>query len=477
MCCPRVLAGFLLAGIVSCPTNNLAFSEEPSKFSQAPAQWAEACPSVLGKSCAELTLTWPERVWWLKFQDPILAEYIQKAIADNHDLKASYYRVLQAKANVRIALAQQLPTVGIGFNAFRFGLSKNQQQNIGFFNTDSLSFFAVPLSVAYEPDIWLKHWDHTTSERKVFHSKEWDYRTAEILLASEVATAYFNMVRDDATYELREKHVANLKEIWDLKQSLFESGLAPYEDVTEAERDYARAEIELHSLRERRAIFAHELMVLTGEPPKAIESVLRARIEKIQLPCQFDIGIPAALIVRRPDIQSQEALLEKARIDVRIARKEFLPTIKLNGLFGFAAENVGGIADGDSFFSLLYGTANQPIFRGGKEYANLSLKKAKQKEQIEHYRQTILNAFKDVEDSIKKLRTAYEKWDSNAQEKEADEENYRLVSSLYQSGLRSRLDQVEAENLTLYYRITEASLKMDIAISNVSLYKALGGGY
>jgi multidrug efflux system outer membrane protein len=468
--------GGLLTGMLCL---SLMFSralavDEPA-FEEVPKSWVEACPAELGQSCAEFCARWPERTWWLKFGDPILVDYIQKAVSQNHDFKAAAARVLQARAVVRQAIAQQLPTVSIGPQAFRLGLPNFRRANN--FDIKHISAFSVPLSVSYEADIWGKYWNQTQSARKALRSAEWDLRSAEIVLISEVATAYFNLIRNDAMATLQKNYLSNLKEILDLQRALYTSGLGNLEAVLEAERNYARAEIDLHAINENRAVFAHQLMILTGEPPKPLDTILRSTVDDIHLPDQFDVGLPIALIARRPDIQSQEALLRKADIDVRVARKNFLPTAKFNGLFGFITEDLDTLGSGSGFFSFIYGNINQPIFQGGKTWANLRLQQAKQKEQLEHYRQTILNAFKEVEDSLKKLRANYEKLGSNQREQAANVENYTLIQDLYQSGLNSRLNVTEAENLVIDSQNRQASIKMDIAISTVSLYKALGGGY
>lgn len=465
------LAGSLLV----CLAFPVALAADEPILKEVPEQWVEACPAELGKSCAQLSATWPERVWWLQFGDPLLAKYIEKAVSRNPDLRAAGERVLQARAVVRQAIAQQLPSVAVSPQAFRLGLPNiRRTTNI---NIKHISAFSVPLSVSYEADIWGRRWDQTLSSRRALRAAEWDLRSAEIVLISEVATAYFNLIRNDALAALQSEYLRNLCEIWDLRMALYTSGLGSLEDVLAAERSYSRAEIDLHAIQENRGLFAHQLMILTGEPPEPLDAISRASVEDIRLPNQVDAGIPVALIARRPDIQAQEALLERAKIDVRVARKAFLPTARFNGLFGFIMENLESLGKGSGFFSLIYGSVNQPLFQGGKLLADLRLQQAKQREQVEHYRQTILNALKEVEDSLKKLRANYEKLSSNQQEKEADLENLTLIQDLYQKGLNSRLNEIEAENLVIYANTMDASLKMDVAISTVSLYKALGGGY
>lgn len=416
----------------------------------------------------------PNRQWWLDFNDPYLTHYIQTAIQNNPSLQAAFARIAQARAQVKQAIANQLPTLSTGLFIGRFIVPRNLRNN-GFLN-DHIDIFTVPFTVAYEFDLWGKYWDMTKSARKEVKAQEADSKASEVLLAAEVATAYFKMILAEELYNYSQNYVVRQQESRALTESLYQSGLASLDAVLQIDREITQTETYLHQYQAQKGIYAHQLATLAGEEPKVFDEMPRTPLAQIQLPEQLDAGMPLTAIFQRPDIQAQEARLQRSRIDVRVARKMFLPTARVSDYFGWGSDRIGNLS-GDGFYNLLLGSANQPLFQGGKILGNLRLRQAQLREQLETYRQKVLTALKEVEDSLSDLRRRIDDAGSANHTVSLERSTLELTRSQYQSGLNSRIDVIKAENDLLYDQALAMQIKAATAQAMINLYKALGGGY
>lgn len=462
-----------------------------------PPQWVEAPALLSGQATATLQSRMPDRRWWLAFQDNCLSEYIQTAITNSPNLRASLERIAQARAQVRQAIGDQLPVVKGAINGGQVNIpselhkniklpipqnnplfsSFNNLNNLSPFSLKRLNFLTLLGSASYEADIWGKYWDITKSARKEVQASEADTRASEVMLQAEVAMAYFDLLRAEALYCLTERIVDKMKETRDLMALLYQNGLETIDNLLRIERDIAEREADLNAYKQNMSLAAHELSTLTGMPPQTYSKMPRSRLEQVTVPVCLDTGLPLVVIAQRPDVAAQELRLERAGINVRVARKKFLPTIRVSDFFGFTAVKGGQVLDGSSFINAIIGNGEHTFFQGGKVLANLRLEQARQREQIETYRQTILTALKEVEDSLSKLLRAYEDQETNDQERKASSQVLQVTQALYQNGLRARLDVLKAENELLLREVRAIQAKTDKLVATVELYKALGGGY
>lgn len=437
--------------------------------------WNELPDHPLNKAGSNLSKEFPDRQWWEKFQDPNLNTYIAAAIQNNPTLNAALHKVTEARALTSQAISKELPSISFDPAAYRIALPNNSQDLLPVDNP--LHVYTLPLNASYELDLWGKNLDGIRSARRQEEATELQSQAALTTITGEVASAYFNLLRMDALIRDQEENLRLLQRVAELKVSRHQAGLTAYDEVLRAWRDAAQVENELAAYKEQQGIFSHQLAILTGSPPASADQLERASLADLDLPLETEVGSPAELLLRRPDILAQEKILESARIDVRAARKAFLPTINLGVLGGFGALGFKKLWDWGNFFSVASASLSQPIFKGGKLKAELNYRKAKQKEQLETYRQTILTAMKDVEDGLSSLKSGYERMDSNQRQVALTRENLALVDSRYRQGLTPKLDRLQAESELIRYRQNVSQSKADTAIATVSLYKALGGGY
>jgi NodT family efflux transporter outer membrane factor (OMF) lipoprotein len=337
--------------------------------------------------------------------------------------------------------------------------------------------YALFGSVQYELDLWGKYWNTSQSARQELKAIQSDEKAAEVVLATDVANAYFNMIRAEQLESYNQQYLQGLRELLELTNLNYQIGLEPYETVLRLQRDIAEKEKELNGFYEQKGVYAHQLSTLTGIEPKRVEQLPHKKLEQIELPLDVQMGLPLLLIKQRPDLIAQEERLKAFNIDVRIAKKNFLPTIKLSDYFGLSAQKFKNLFDGDAFFNILVGSISQSVFQGGKKIADLRLKQAIQREQVESYRQSVLTALREVEDGLVALRRSYEDQEKNQKALQSSTDSMTVANALYQTGLDSKLSLLKARNEFLNYKSTEISDRASTATAIVGLYKALGGGF
>lgn len=438
-------------------------------------QWVEVPQGHSINHLSSLTNDMPDRKWWLVFNDPYLSQYIQTALVKSPTVKVALIKIEQSRAQVRQEISNQLPSISVSGIANRIHLPVQLVQS-NFLERD-FNAYALFGSVQYELDLWGKYWNTSQSARQELKAIQNDEKAAEVVLAADVANSYFNMIRVEQLESHTQQYLKGLQELLELTNLNYQIGLESYEAVLRLQRDIAEKEKELDSFHEQKGVYAHQLSTLTGIEPKQANQLPYKKLEQIELPLDVQMGLPLLVIKQRPDLIAQEERLKAFNIDVRIAGKNFLPTIKLSDFFGLSAQKFKNLFDRDAFFNILVGSISQSVFQGGKKIAELRLKRELQREQVESYRQSVLTALREVEDGLVVLRRSYEDQEKNRKALQSSSDSMTVANALYQTGLGSKLSLLKARNEFLNYKSAEVSDRASTATAIVGLYKALGGGF
>lgn len=437
--------------------------------------WGEGQTSDDRTSRNQFTNQFPDRQWWESFQDRQLNAYIQAAIQNSPSIQIAVDQVEASRALARQALAQSLPSLNLNPSTYRLGLPSGLTQQLPL---DSNTFlYNLPLQLSYELDWFGKNRNVWQSAKKQADATEWQSKAVLNAVLGEVSAAYINLIRTDALIENQHRQVALLNQIAALEQSRLTAGLTDTQTALEAERNALEAQNGLKTLQAQQAVFSHQLAILTGSPPAVATALDRGSLEGLSLPTETPAGLPNELLTRRPDVLAEEALLQSARIDVQVARKAFLPTLNLGALVGTGSLQFSQLWKGSNVFNVQSLLLNQPVFRGGQLSSQLNYRKAKQKEALDRYRMAVLTALKEVEDSLSHLKASQAQLTTSTQQLALTQQRVALAESLQRQGLISKLDALRLESERARYQQTVWSQKADTAITIISLYKALGGGF
>ncbi len=403
--------------------------------------------------------------WWKSFNDEYLTDYIIKAVQHNHDLKMASIAVDEYYQYTRIQFASELPIVGAGF-------SPALVKQIGKTNWDWS--FVTPALVNYEADIFLKNHDKTKSAKKTYEGAIQDERASYIAVASAVGTTYFNIVKLDELIKYQEKIIDLRKKIYDLMWICNQEGTASMSDTVKANKLYVYGMSELPDLIKNRSKLLHQLAVLTGENPNDVEDLPRKTLAEINYTGNLPEEISSEVIVNRPDYVKSEIMLEKAGIDIRVAKKEFLPTINLTGVIGFTASDLGRMFNTKTALSALAAGAVLPIFTGGKRLANLRLKKSTYDRVLENYFKINQVAIQEINDALVVIKQDYSKLAQNQEHEKLEQEDFKLTQKRYEAGVISKMDYYQMEeNLATVEKLVAANTS-DCFINVIGLYKAAG---
>jgi len=404
--------------------------------------------------------------WWKNYNDELLEGYIVKAINNNQDLKIATLKVEESKQNVKLQFSKELPSASIGAAPM---LSKMQG------TTDSYGSFGFPVMMSYEADIFLKNHDKTKSVKKLLEVSKINERSAYISVASAVGATYFNIVKLDKLIDIQNEIIKDRKQIYTLMKQRNEQGITSTADLVRADKAYVMATADLIDLKKAREVMLNSLAVLTGENPNNVDELKRIPYDEMVYQKPIPEEISSDVITQRPDYLAAEKMVEKAGIDVKVAKKEFLPKIDILGLVFFSAAASGGAMNWTNALSALVGSAMLPIFTGGAKTANLRLNKNKYEQVLQNYYKTNLVAIQEVNDALSNLKLDNEKYKKNLKSYDMQKSDFKYMQMRYNQGVMSGLDLLQQKESLLVLDKMLAASKTDCYIDQISLYKAVGG--
>ena len=408
--------------------------------------------------------------WWESFNDPYLIGYINKAMAYNYDLKIATLTVDEYLQGVKLQMANELPSAEIGYGTGLAGIPPIGRNP----NRDVVHGMGLPVIASYEADIFLKNHDKTTSAKKAFQASVSDERATYISIVSAVGTVYYNIVRLDKAIALQEDIVALRKEIYELMFLCHENGVVSTSDLMKANKSYIHGDTELIDLKRKRIEALNKLAVLIGESPANINELERISYDDISYKDNVPKEISSDVIVQRPDYMKAEAMLKKAGIDVRVAKKEFLPTIDIMGLALFNSVHLGKLLTTKNMIWSVAGNAMLPLFTGGARIANLKVNKIRLEKALRNYEKTNLTAIQEVNDALYAAKLDNEKLIQNKTHLDLENQDFVLTEKRLEQGVISKLDWCQMKENLLVIEQLVASNTLDCIIDSITLYKATG---
>lgn len=403
--------------------------------------------------------------WWGNFNDDLLNGYIEKAVLNNYDLKMATINVEEYYQNVRLQFANELPSAVGGFGP---GVFKAP----GMTNTSSA--FGLPIIVQYEADIFLKNHKKTKAVKKLYEGSKLDERAAYISVASAVGSTYFNIINLDKMISLQEQIVNIRQEIYNLMLIRNKEGLTSTADTVKANKALVAGQTDLIELKKNREKMLNQMCVLIGESPENANSIKRNSLDSINYQLAIPSEIPSEIITQRPDYMKAELMVEKAGIDVKVAKKEFLPSINILGGALFNAGDIGSLFTTKNMLLGVGGGLVTPLFQGGSLIANLKLKKATYERILQDYYKTNLTAIQEVNDALVASRLDKDKMTQTTKQYNLEKSDYKYNEKKFNQGTISKLDLIQYQENLLTIEKLVAQQKVECMTDAISLYKATG---
>lgn len=429
----------------------------------APTAWKEAAVAVHSPVLP------PE--WWRVFDDAELDALEAQAVAANQDLKRAVARVTEARAVARVSKSERYPSVSAGAAYSRGRESENRDNVPPEVSSDD---FSAAFDLSYELDLWGRVRRSVEAANADAAAAAADLQGVLLTLTADVARNYQLLRSLDNEKIVIEATIALRRDAVQLQATRYQGGLINEVDVTRARTELANVEAELHATIRTRAQIEHALAVLCGQASAGFSVAARATAIT---PPTIPAGLPSELLRRRPDIVAAEHQIEAANARIGIARAAFFPTIQLTGAAGFASADLGMLVDWPSRFAQFGPSISVPVFQGGRNRANLAAAESRYEQSLAVYRSSVLNAFREVEDSLSDLATLAAQAEAITRALVSARDTVTLASQRYEQGLSSYLDVVDAQRAALQAERLDTQLRGQRAVSTILLAKALGGGW
>ena len=418
----------------------------------------------------------PKGNWWELFADPQLNNLENQANQGSDDLKAALARLEESRAAARVSRAGLLPNASLDPSFQRERYSPNENPSFGNITANTIS---VPLDLSYEIDLWGRVRRGFESARADAQASLADYYNVLLTLQANVAQDYFSLRSLDAEIATVTSTVGLRHEQVQLVRSRYEGGIGNELDVAQAETELATAEADAAALAQQRDQMENALAIIVGQNPANFQlaAIPQSNTNWHPQPPAIPAGLPADLLQRRPDVAQAERQLASANAKIGVAKAAFFPVLTLTGSGGYLSGDVDSLFNWSSRTWSFGPSLSLPIFAGGRNQANLHRSQAAFAEAAALYRQRVLVAFGDVENSLSDIRHLADQ--AAAQERAVD--NARRAADLatdrYRSGIVAYLTVVDAEREALDNERANAQLAGQRLIAAVELIKALGGGW
>ncbi len=418
----------------------------------------------------------PKGNWWEIFGDTNLNALETQSLQANQQLKAAIARVEQARSSARVSRSQLLPSLSLDPSYTRQRYSPNANPSFGNLTANQ---FSTPLDLSYEVDLWGRVRRSFESARADAQSSLATFHNVLLTLNADVAQNYFALRSLDAeiaavasTVELRHEQVR-------LVRSRLEGGVGSELDVARAETELATTEAEVSALAKRRDELENAIAILVGENPSRFKlaALKNANTTWNPQPPQIPAGLPADLLERRPDVAAAERQLASANAKIGVAKAAFFPVLSLTGSGGYLSGDADSLFNWDSRKWSIGPSLSLPIFAGGRNRANLQRSQSAFAEATALYRQQILVAFGDVENSLSGIHHLATQSAAQQRAVASARRAAELASDRYRSGIVAYLEVVDASRDTLSAERASAQLAGQRLIAAVQLIKALGGGW
>lgn len=490
----RSLGALLLAGVLGGCTVLGPDFKAPGWAS--PASWfSDQRPKLT--PVASMPAAEPiDPAWWSQFGDPQLTALVRMAYEQNPDVQLARLRLEQARYQVAIAMAAELPQLSVGGSYLRQKSSRFGTVNItgatasgaagtsgtGVSSSTSRRFepfdiFQSGFNASWEIDLWGRIARSVevaeASEQAIAETQ----RDVLLITIADIARNYILLRGIQAQARIAEDNLRIAEQSLNLTSQRAAGGMTTSLDVANASAQFRRIAAEVPLIRQREAVLINALSMLLGQGPNALRGQLETQRPVPPVPARVPVGLPSELVRRRPDVRRAEAELHAATANIGVAMAELYPSFQIGGSAGFQALQFGQLFNLAASTFSVGPSVTLPLFDGGRMKANVKLQEAHQREAAVAFQKTVIAAWHEVDNALTAYQSEQDRRDELVRAVRDSRRALSLARSRYEQGVADFLAVLDAQRILLG---TEQQLQ--ISTTNVSenlvvLYKALGGGW
>jgi len=418
---------------------------------------------------------WPQADWWRMFDDAQLDGLMNRALADNPDLRIAAARVRLALKTADVVHAANLPQISADASVTRERFSKNyifppyianEPQNLG----------QIALNADWDLDLWSRNRNLYQARLSDAQAAAADQAETRLVMTATLAQTYFHLQGTLVRRDVARRALAQRQDFARLVRLRAKNGLDNLAAVKQAEADVAREQASLVALERDIEASKRALAALTGHGPNDaadLVAVTPHEAAAVALPAM----LPLDLLARRPDVSAARWRVETAAREVGVAKAGFYPNISLTGSVGYQSLLLDQLFKPESIFSSIGPAIHLPIFGGGSLRANLGARYAEYDMAVEQYHRALVDAARDVADQLAAVRYLGEEQAHQEQALRDSDDAYRIARLRYKEGLTDYLAVLLVQRDLLQQRDVNTQIDEARRLAVLALIKSLGGGY
>lgn len=442
-----------------------------TKDYQKPNAWENASfntNEVVKDSAVQSVLPWQQ-----VFTDAALQQHIQTALDNNLDIRVALENINQAQSYLSQGRMGYLPTFTIGTNYTHSVNSINTQFGRILGQRQRLDQFDITGSLGWEADIWGKITSKKLAAEATYLQTVAAHQAVKTQLISQVASTYYNLLALDAQKQVALKTIENRSKSLETNKALKDAGKVTEVAVKQTEAQVLSAQALLLDIENNIKIQENSLSILEGLFPKEIE---RSTFADLQLNVDTEEGVSIETLNNRPDIQAAELGLRNAFELTNVAKASFYPTLKLTASGGLQSVEFEKLFDPTSFFASIVAGIAQPVLNGRQIRTQYEISLSNQEKAFLNYKQTVLNASKEISDALYAIDINKKKLVLKQQEAEAYTTAVNYSQELLNNGMANYLEVLTATESELNAQLNIITTQYNLWNANIQLYKAMGGG-
>ena len=411
--------------------------------------------------------------WWKSFGDTTLDSLISIAVDRNYSVLTAIDRMNMAKAGLRMERSGFFPTVGINAGWTRQQTSGNTSE----LPQSTQHYYDVSANMSWELDIFGSIRQRVKAQKETFAASKEEYTAVMVSLSAQVASSYIQLRELQQELKVVERNCASQAAVLKITEVRYNTGLVSKLDVAQAKSVYFSTKASIPQLESGINQYITSLAVLLGTYPQEIRPVLERVGELPDYMEPISIGIPADLLMRRPDIRSAEHQINAQAASLGAAKSDWLPQVFIKGSVGYASKDFKDLTKHKSFTYEIAPALSWTIFSGGKLVNATKSARAQLDEAIDQFNQTVLTAVQETDNAMTAYRSSIKQIVALREVRNQGQETLTLSLDLYKQGLTPFQNVLDAQRSLLSYENQLVQARGNSLLQLIALYQALGGGW
>lgn len=405
--------------------------------------------------------------------DPVLDSLISVAVKQNYSVLTAIDRINMAKANLRMERGNFFPTIGLNAGWTR-------QQSSG--NTSDLPqstqhYYDASLNMNWELDLFGSIRNRVKAQKENFAASKEEYTGTMISLCAQVASAYINLRELQQELAVVQKNCASQEAVLKITEVRYNTGLVSKLDVAQAKSVFFSTKASIPQIESGINQYITTLAILLGTYPQEVRPALTAPGTLPDYMEPIGVGLPADLLLRRPDIRSAERSVNAQAALVGASKSDWLPQVFLKGSVGYAAKDLKDLTHHKSMTYEIAPALSWTLFKGTQLVNATKLAKAQLDEAINQFNQTVLTAVQETDNAMNAYRNSIKQIVALREVRNQGQETLTLSLELYKQGLTPFQNVLDAQRSLLSYENQLVQARGYSLLQLIAMYQALGGGW